>query len=90
MTTIVTKEELLSMANSSSAEERKRAFKLFNDWLRAAPKLSPLDRISATERHIFMQVFASKGMTMTKVPTPAGSPTPRTPPTGPRMQPPRR
>jgi hypothetical protein len=61
---IVTKAELLNMANSTDANERKRAYKLYQAWVKNGPKMSPLDRLNTMEQHMLKQVFATKGMTV--------------------------
>lgn len=58
----ITKAELLAMANSPNADDRKRAFALFKAWIKAAPTLPFQDQITTTERYLLTQVFASKGM----------------------------
>ena len=58
----LTKAELLSMAQSSNADDRKRAFKLYQAWVKAAPTLSFQDQLNETERHLLTQVFIQKGL----------------------------
>lgn len=58
----ITKGELIAMANSSNADDRKRAFKLYQAWIKAAPTLSFQDKLSTTERHLLVQVFISRGL----------------------------
>lgn len=60
--TTITKAELLTMAKSSSHEERRRGFAMFKLWLQHNPKLPYQDQINATERHVLTQTFADKGM----------------------------
>jgi hypothetical protein len=57
----ITKEELLTMAKSNDASERKRAFVLYQAWVKAAPRLNPLDRLTYPERHTFQEVFKQRG-----------------------------
>lgn len=58
----ITKSELFAMANSNNADDRKRAFKIYQTWIKAAPTMSFQDRITATEKHLLTQVFTSKGL----------------------------
>lgn len=62
MSSRLTKADLLAMANSNNADERKRAFKLYQAWIKLNPTLSFQDQLSATERHLLKQIFATKGM----------------------------
>lgn len=58
----ITKNELLTMANSRNPEDRKRAFKLYQAWVKAGPKLASQDQLNTTERHLLKQVFAQHKM----------------------------
>ena len=58
----ITKGELMTLANSKNPDERKRAFKLFQAWVKAAPNLNFQDQLNLTERKLLTQVFASNGM----------------------------
>lgn len=58
----ITKNELLTMAQSRNPEDRKRAFKLYQAWIRAAPTLPFQDQLNATERHLLNQVFSQQKM----------------------------
>ena len=62
--TTITKKELVDLANSKNPEERKRAFKLYQAWIKAAPKLNYKDRLTMVERKVLTQIFTSKGMTV--------------------------
>ena len=57
----ITKDELLTMAQSRNPEERKRAFKLYQAWIKAAPTLSFQDQLNHTERYLLNQAFSAQG-----------------------------
>lgn len=57
----VTFQDLVTLAKSADANDRKRGFDLFTIWVNAAPKLPPSDRLSQMERSILTQMFAPKG-----------------------------
>ena len=60
--TTITKKDLVDLANSKSPDERKRAFKMYQAWVKAAPKLHYKDRLNAIECDLLNRIFASKGM----------------------------
>lgn len=58
----ITKNELFTMAQSRSPEDRKRAFKLYQAWIKAAPDLPFQDQLNTTERYLLNQVFTQQKM----------------------------
>ncbi len=58
---IVTYGDLVRGATSSSSDERKRAFAIFQRWMKLAPTLSPDQRLSFVERDVLTKLFAQKG-----------------------------
>ena len=60
----ITKNELMTMAQSGNADDRKRAFRIYQAWLRMNKDLPPQDQINATERHLFTQAFALQKMSV--------------------------
>jgi hypothetical protein len=56
----ITKADLFNLAKSGKPEESKRAFEMYQAWLKAAPKLDPKDRITAIERMLLDQIFRPK------------------------------
>jgi hypothetical protein len=54
---VITKAELFNLAKSPKPEESKRAFELYQAWLKAAPNLQPQQRISMMERMLLDQIF---------------------------------
>jgi hypothetical protein len=79
---------LQDMASSRNPDERKKAWALYQAWLKAAPQLAPDDRLNATQRNVLMQLFKSKGFTVGQQAS-AGQRTTRSsvPPTGQRRSP---
>ena len=57
----ITYQDLLTMAKSGNADERKRGYALFNAWVRSAPRLEAKDQLTKMERDILQQIFATKG-----------------------------
>jgi hypothetical protein len=78
----ITKESLFTMANSSNADDRKRAFKLFQALIKAGPSLSFQDRLNYTERYVLTELFISKGLMQRPI---SKVPPPRARPTGPKV-----
>jgi hypothetical protein len=58
---IVTYADLIKGAASSNADERKRAFAVFQKWLTLAPQLSPDQQLNFVERDVLTRIFAQKG-----------------------------
>jgi hypothetical protein len=55
--------DLLAAAQSNDPSKRRQAFEAFQAWVKAAPKLDPIDRLSDSERHVLNQIFKLKGVT---------------------------
>jgi hypothetical protein len=55
--------DLLTAANSSNPAQRRQAFEAFQAWLKVAPKLESIDRLSESEQHVLNQIFKQKGLT---------------------------
>jgi hypothetical protein len=58
----ITKNELLTMAQSRNPEDRKRAFKIYQTWIKAESSLPFQDRLNSTERYLLNQVFVQQKM----------------------------
>jgi hypothetical protein len=63
MTTKLTFRDLLTAANSNNPTQRRQAFDAFQAWLKLAPKLDSVDRLSESEKHVLNQIFRQKGLT---------------------------
>jgi hypothetical protein len=57
----VTYGELIKAAASTNSDERKRAWAIFQTWVKMAPQLPPDKQLSFTERDVLMKMFAQKG-----------------------------
>jgi hypothetical protein len=57
----VTYGDLIKAASSSNADERKRAYAVFQTWVKMAPRLAPDKRLNFTERDVLTKIFAQKG-----------------------------
>ena len=57
--TTVTKAQLIQLATSTSPVDREKAREIYQLWVKAAPQLEVIDRLSATERMILSQIFKS-------------------------------
>lgn len=55
--------ELLAMAQSPDANERKRAWQLFQAWQKAAPRIGIEDRLTDTQCNVLKQLFKRSGFT---------------------------
>jgi hypothetical protein len=55
--------DLLTAANSNNPTQRRQAFEAFQAWVKMAPKLDSVDRLSASEQHVLHQIFRQKGVT---------------------------
>jgi hypothetical protein len=59
----VTYGDLIKGATSTNADERKRAYAIFQTWIKMAPRLSPDKQLSYAERDVLTKIFAQKGFT---------------------------
>jgi hypothetical protein len=58
----ITKNELFTMAQSRNPEDRKRAFKIYQTWLKANPDLPFQDQLNHTERYLLNRQFTQAKM----------------------------
>jgi hypothetical protein len=57
----VTYADLITGATSKNLEERKRAYAIFQTWIKMAPRLAPDKQLTYTERDVLTKIFAQKG-----------------------------
>jgi hypothetical protein len=60
--TTITKAELIELAKSANQAECRRGYALFQAWIKAAPRLNPMDQLNATERMLLTRIFASRNL----------------------------
>jgi hypothetical protein len=53
----ITKADLFNLAQSPKPDDSKRAFELYQAWVKAASNLEPQDRINSFERMLLDQIF---------------------------------
>jgi hypothetical protein len=57
----VTYGDLIRDASSSNADVRKRAYAIFQQWIKLASQLSPDRQLTYAERDVLTKIFAQKG-----------------------------
>lgn len=60
----ITVGELVTQAKGSP-DERKRAFQVYQSWIKNSPMLPDAQRLTQMERVILDQLFAQKGLSST-------------------------
>lgn len=58
---IYTYGDLVKGATSSNADERKRAYAVFQTWAKMAAQLPPDKQLTYVERDVLTRIFAEKG-----------------------------
>jgi hypothetical protein len=58
---IYTYGDLITGATSSNADERKRAYAVFQTWVKRASQLPPDKQLTFVERDVLTRIFAEKG-----------------------------
>jgi hypothetical protein len=56
------KEDLFALAQSRNPEDRKRAFKIYQAWVKAESTLPAQERLNFTQRHLLNQIFTQQKM----------------------------
>jgi hypothetical protein len=65
---IFTYGDLIKGATSTNADERKRAYAVFQTWTKMAPQLPADKQLTFAERHVLTKIFAQKGFTTQQQP----------------------